>query len=440
MQDAMDRARGVVDSAELYWTRERTLSVGYGDGQLQSIVDNDLSSVALRVIDKGHLGSTFGLRPDEPSLVEQAVRAASYGDKATFSFAGAAEAPRVDHYDEEVARFTAEDLVRLCDAVRDAVRRVRPDVALHVHASATTTRRTVRTTLGADMDDRSTSLVLAFGAPIRGVGVSVNRSLGAVGSFATPLDLVDEFDTWYAWTEKVSTPRTGRIPVIFAPEASFLYLLPLSAGLAGNAIEKKTSPITERMGETILSPRLTLRDDALRAGDPASRPFDDEGVPCQRRTLVESGVLRGLLLDLRSAAALGLASTGNGIKRELFTAGTEIQPNPWAVNWIVEPGDSSLEAMIAELDEGLLVTGGIGFHSGNYSQGAFSVQAVGFHVRSGRVIGRLDRTMLSGNIYTDLLRIRSLSREARRSYTSMLSAGGGCAPYVLVDSLQVAGL
>ena len=167
------------------------------------------------------------------------------------------------------------------------------------------------------------------------------------------------------------------MPVIFAPEASFLDLLPLWAGLAGNAIEKKTSPIAERMGETILSPRLTLRDDALRAGDPASRPFDDEGVPCRRRTLVESGVLRGLLLDLRSAAALGLASTGNGIKRELFTAGTEIQPNPWAVNWIVEPGDSSLEAMIAELDEGLLVTGGIGFHSGNYSQGAFSVQAVG---------------------------------------------------------------
>jgi len=437
MRDAIRRAANVVDSAELYWVRERVLSAHYGDGQLQSLVENDLSSVALRVLDCGRLGTTFGTRPDDPALIDQAKRASAHGDRATFSFAAAAKAPRVEHRDVGVERLQAHDLVELCESVRDAVWRRRPDVALHIHAAATTTQRSVQTTLGADMEDESTSLILAFGAPIRGVGVSVQRSLGAVGVFGIPHDLVAEFDTWYGWTETTSTPQTGRMPVILAPEASFLYLLPLWAGLAGPAIEKKTSPFAGRVGETVLSHRLTIWDDALRPGDPSSRPFDDEGVPCQRRALVEGGVLRGILLDLRSASALGLPSTGNGIKRELFAAGTEVQPNPWAINWVVEPGDSSLEAMISGLDEGLLVTGGIGFHSSNYPQGAFSVQAVGFHIRSGRVVGRLDRTMLSGNITEDFLNVRDLSRESRRAYSGMLS--GGCAPYVLVDSLQVAG-
>jgi PmbA protein len=437
MTDAIERARGQVDHAELYWKRERILSVSYENGQLQHVAEDDISSVALRVIDRGRVGATFGVRPDDASLVDQAKQAASHGEAAAFSFAPAAEIPKVETYDDRVARLTAEDLVALCDSVRDAAHRAQPDAALFVRATAATVRRVVQTTAGADAASDSTRLVLAFGAPIRGVGVGVAKSHAAVQPFPPPLDLVAEFDEWYGWTKTSSTPETGRLPVIFAPEASFLYLLPLWAGLAGGAIEKKTSPLTGRIGEAILSPRLTLLDDPLCANNPASRPFDDEGVPCRRRTLVEAGVLRDVFLDLRSAAALGLASTGNGLKRELFTAGTEVKATPWAINWIVTPGSSSLADMISGLDEGLLVTGGIGFHSGNYPQGAFSVQALGFHIRSGRVVGRLDRTMLSGNLYTDFLRVSALSEDQRKTFSSML--GGGVAPYVLVDSMQVAG-
>jgi len=117
--------------------------------------------------------------------------------------------------------------------------------------------------------------------------------------------------------------------------------------------------------------------------------------------------------------------------------GPDVQANPWAIAWGVEPGDSSLAAMMSDLDEGLLVTGGLGFHSGNYPQGAFSVQAIGFHIRSGRVVGRLDRTMLSGNVYKDFLHVAALSREARSTESMLL--GNVRAPYVLVESLQVAG-
>ena len=343
----------------------------------------------------------------------------------------------IDNYDPAVAGLTAPELISLCDSIRDRALQLRPDVALAIGAAATTTRRSVRTTQGAEASSESTAFQVWFGAPIRGAGIGVWKGVTTSSLPETPRDLIEEFDEWYGWTETASTPRTGRLPVILAPEASFLYLLPLWAGLAGGAIEKKTSPLVDRLGEPILSARLTLWDDALRPGDPAARSFDDEGTPCQKRAIVESGILRGLLLDRRTGAALGLPSTGNGVKRELFASGAEVQANPWAIAWGVEPGDSSLAAMMSDLDEGLLVTGGLGFHSGNYPQGAFSVQAIGFHIRSGRVVGRLDRTMLSGNVYKDLLHVAALSREARSTESMLL--GNVRAPYVLVESLQVAG-
>jgi len=102
---------------------------------------------------------------------------------------------------------------------------------------------------------------------------------------------------------------------------------------------------------------------------------------------------------------------------------------------VVEPGDSSFDEMVADLDEGLVLLGGLGFHSGNYPQGQFSVQAVGFHVQGGRVVGRLENTMVSADIYTDLANVRAVSREQRRSFGML----GALAPYVLVDGLQVTG-
>jgi predicted Zn-dependent protease len=153
MKDAIEQARGAVDQAELHWVRERTLSVSYGNREFQEVVGDNLSSVALRVIDGGRMGSTCGVRPGEPPLLDRAKRAAAYGDAATFSFAARAETSPVRNYDSTVASLAAEELTSLCDSIRDGALRLRPDVALAIGATATTTRRAVRTTQRADASD-----------------------------------------------------------------------------------------------------------------------------------------------------------------------------------------------------------------------------------------------------------------------------------------------
>jgi PmbA protein len=429
MHTLIETANNKVDQAELYWQRQHVVSVRYENYRLQQITENDLSSVALRAIVDGKMGSTFGVSPDQHALLDEARRAAAYGDQATFSFAPSAVYPRVANNDQAAAALRSDDLVALCESVKERVLRLRPDVALFVVASSTATRLVIETTQGAKAENESTAVSLRFGAPIREAGTGVYKSASSVSPLTPPDELIAEFDEWYGWTESASTPSTGRLPTIFAPEAAHLYLLPLWAGLDGDAIDKGTSPLLHRIGEAVLSEKLTIVDDPLRTEDPRARPFDDEGVPCQRRVLVDKGVLQGYLLDQRTA--------GNAAKRELFSGGTETSPNPWPMNITVEPGECSYRDMIADLDEGLLITAGLGFHSGNYPQGQFSVQAVGFHIRGGKVVGRLEKTMVSGDIYEDLRAVTAVSREHKLLSSFLLS--GGPVPYVCVDSLQVAG-
>jgi len=375
--------------------------------------------------------------PEQPGLIEGARQAARFGDEAGFSFAEEADYEGVENYDPQSAKLKSDDLVGICEMVKEKIGQARPDIPLFIVASALTCELVIETTHGAAGRDTSTRVTLGFGAPIKGAGIGVYRSTASVSPVDVDPELVDQFLEWYGWTAVKSTPKTGRLPVILTPDAAYLFLLPLAAGLSGDAIEKGTSPLIGRIGERILSERLTVIDDPLRDRDPGARPFDDEGVPCQRRVLVEEGILRDYVIDLRTGAALGRRSTGNGLKRELFGGGTETRPNPWPVNLTVEPGETPYRDMISSLDEGLLITGGMGFHSGNYPQGDFAVQAIGFHIKNGKVIGRLDRTMISANIYKDFKNVRSVSRERRMTYTGMLPAG--LIPYILIDSLRVAG-
>ncbi len=437
MHALIEGAKGSVDQAELYWRRRHTINVLYQNYRLQQVEENDLSSVALRVIDDGRLGSTYGVFPDHGDLLDDARTAARYGDPATFAFAPAASYPDVRTYDERTAGLTSQDLIDLCETIKGRIRKELPDIPLIIRCQAETSQLVVESTEGAAGEIRATDFGIGFGAPFRGVGTAIIKGHRSISPLDVDEALVDEFIEWYRWGDKTSTPSTGRLPVILAPEAAFLILLPLLMGVSGDLVSKKTSPLLDRIGQPIFSEKVTVIDDALLDGDPNARPFDDEGVPCGTHMIVGNGVLKDYIVDLRSGAALNRPSTGHGFKAALFGGGTEASPTPWFANPIIQAGDESWRDLVKGLKEGLLITNGMGFHSGNFPQGQFAVQAVGYHIVDGKVIGRLDKTMISGSIYEDLRNVRAVSREQRRAVAGLLSAG--VAPYVLVDSFQVAG-
>jgi len=436
MHPTIENAKRTVDQAELYWNRTHSVAVRYENYRLQQVTENDVSETSLRVIKDGKIGSAYAVFPDQEGFLDNAIAGAEYGDPAQLSFAGSSDYPDLPSYDEDTAKLQSAELIEVCETIKSKLQRQLPDVALGIGADRAKTELSIQTSNGADATAKSTESSYYFGAPFQGAGTGVHKFQSSIAPPVVSDRLLDEFVEWYHWGNHTSTPSTGRLPVILVPQAAFLMMMPLLAGVSGDAVWKKTSPLTSRIGEQILSEKLTIHDNPLLAGDTDARAFDDEGVPCCKRTIVENGVLKDFIFDQRVGAAMDRQSTGNGFKRTMFGSGNETTVNPWFCCPTIEPGDTSWRDLVKGVKEGLLITGGMGFHSGNYPQGQFAVQAVGFHIVNGSVVGRLDKTMISGNIYKDCQKIGAISSDTG-------PCGGflplGEAPYILIDSLQVAG-
>jgi PmbA protein len=197
-------------------------------------------------------------------------------------------------------------------------------------------------------------------------------------------------------------------------------------GVNGKNVYTGTSPVRDKVGEALFDPKLTLLDDATIDGKFASAAYDDEGVAHRRNVLVENGVLKGFLYDLKTAAQSGVASTGNG-SRTLF--GT---PNVSPTNLIVQPGETPLAEIIAGIEHGLLVEEVLGLGQGNLLSGAFSNPlALAFVIDHGEIVGRVKDVSIAGNIYDVLKDIAAISSEREWVYYSI------CLPYMLLPDMNV---
>jgi predicted Zn-dependent protease len=111
---------------------------------------------------------------------------------------------------------------------------------------------------------------------------------------------------------------------------------------AGSAMET-------RFGEQVTGPLFSLWDDAL---DPRTiaTPFDVEGTPKKRVTLVEQGVARGVVHDRQSAKWFGTSSTGHAADARRYSSGGH------AGNLTMAGGDATREELIASVRRGVLIT------------------------------------------------------------------------------------
>lgn len=114
------------------------------------------------------------------------------------------------------------------------------------------------------------------------------------------------------------------------------------------ATQEGRTILSKRFGERIMGENITIVDDGLSlAGLPL--PFDFEGVPRRRVTLVDKGVAVGLCYDLATAARAGKESTGHALPLT-YSGG------PVPLHLQLLPGNATVEEMIAALDGGLYVT------------------------------------------------------------------------------------
>jgi PmbA protein len=221
-----------------------------------------------------------------------------------------------------------------------------------------------------------------------------------------------------------SRPKTARLPVLFHPRVAGSLIGHLTGAINGASIARGTSYLKEKMGERLFAPGIFIYDDPLRIRGPRSRPFDGEGQPTLRRALIEDGVLTTWILDTRSARQLGLATTANASR------GTSGPPGPSATNLYIQPGNMSPAELMADIEEGLLVTelmgGGVNGITGDYSRGA-----AGFMIRNGKIAEPVAEFTIAGHA---LAMFASLTPA-----NDLIFKRGTDAPTTRIDGLTLAG-
>ena len=210
-------------------------------------------------------------------------------------------------------------------------------------------------------------------------------------------------------------------------------LLETFAGVfSAENVQKGRSLLKNKLREAIGSQQLNIIDDPFMIKGAASRSFDSEGVASQKTSVVEDGILKSLLHNLKTAEKEGVQSTGHGYKSS-YKGTMTVAPS----NFYIQPGFNKYEDLISSLEEGLLITELEGLHSGaNPVSGDFSLAAKGYYVRSGKIERPVNQITIASNFYEVLKNIEAIGEDLKFTLPGGEYIGS---PTLKIKNISVAG-
>src|SRR5439155_1126414 len=132
---------------------------------------------------------------------------------------------------------------------------------------------------------------------------------------------------------------TARVPVVMHPDVAAAWLAEIHGAFSGEAVLKKSSWLTEKLGQEVAAPRVTLVDDGRLRRGPGTDPYDGEGVPTRKNVLLDRGRCAMFLYDSYHARRAGARSTGSAVRSWSSVPGIGYH------NLYLEPGGDSPEAI-----------------------------------------------------------------------------------------------
>ncbi len=175
---------------------------------------------------------------------------------------------------------------------------------------------------------------------------------------------------------------TRRGTVVIDPRAAGRLIGLLLGPANARSFSQQRSFWRGRLGERVLSPRLRVTDDPLIPRGLGSRYYDGEGISARRMPIVQDGALQAIYVDTYYGRKIEAAPTTGG-----------------SSNLVIEPGARALDAIVADLSQGLLVTSWLGGNS-DATTGDFSLGLRGHLIERGRIAAPVQEMNLTGNLLT----------------------------------------
>jgi PmbA protein len=380
---------GGADSAEVLLETGRQLSMEVRNGELETIQESSSHGVGFRVFREGKMGFAHSNDLSDTSLNEAIRSAVEFAghmtpDEHNILPSDPGVSPVEGLFDPDLGAVAMDEKIatvtRLEELAMADARITKSNGASYGEGEGTTY---LANSNGLAKSYRSTGC--SFGVSVVAEKGDQKRSGGEYCSRRFFSDLLSPDEIAEEAARKAyemldpQMVRTQRAPVVFHPDVARSLLGGILGAINGERVLQGASFLAESVGQKIASDLLTVVDDGIRSKGLASSPFDGEGVPTQRRTIIDAGVLQGFMYNTTVASRAGVESTGNA-SRGGFSSLPGIGPHAF----YVEAGDTSPEEILGSTANGLYLKGVTGYGidpvSGNFSGGAR-----GFWIQNGRL-------------------------------------------------------
>jgi PmbA protein len=219
--------------------------------------------------------------------------------------------------------------------------------------------------------------------------------------------------------------ETQECAIVFDPEVARSIVGTIFSVANGSSFWRKSSYLVGQEGELVASKLVSIVDDPLIPRAPGSRPFDGDGLPTRKNSVIENGVLAPVLCDVYSARKLGRASTGSAGR------GIGGNPGPTTSNLIMSAGSATHDEVIRSTPRGLYVTSLMGFGF-NAVTGDFSRGAQGFWIEGGELTFPVSEVTIAANFAEILKRIDLVGNDVEMRSSTV-------APTFRVSHMMLAG-
>ena len=390
--------------ADLYSESTDTCSIVCDDNKIEKMIVGNDHGVGLRAVNDLKVSYAHGNRTSHKDVLVLASRLAD-------AIRGASKSSIADQYplkspvDFQIRvpphTVEGEKKVAIVREANQAARQMDPRVRqVRVLYSDKRQRLTMANSQGMHVQEERTYTLLTVQVVVADKGL-VQTGYEPVGGLIG-FELFDTVDAAHVAKtaarravqalESRQAPR-GVMPAILSSEAGGTMIHEaVGHGLEGDLAYEGLSVYSQRIGETVASPLITVVDDATVTQKRGSYGYDDEGIPAQKTVLIEKGVLKTYLCDRLCSMKYDGQSTGNG-RRESYKHHPVVRMS----NTYIAPGDENPETILRNTPKGVLVKK-MGGGQVNTVNGDFVFEVTeGYLIKNGVIGDSIRGATLTGN-------------------------------------------
>lgn len=430
---------GFVDY-EIFVQTGNSFSVKINKGEIEQYSNSYASGVGFRGIYNGRMGYSFSEKIDVSVcdfLLTNAKDNCELLETTEIEeiFEGSKKYEIANTYNEKLNNTTVEEKIEFAKQLEKFVMEEDERVKLITHCvlSSGESEISIYNSKGLELSEKS-NYALAYVY----LAVEENGLTKIAGDYWVGQDF-SEFNPKKIATSAVNRAvnllgatslKSGEYNIILENETAVDFLGVYTSVFFAYDVQKGFSKLKGKLNQKIGSDKLTLIDIGIYEGSISNSSFDSEGVATSETVLIEKGILKNYLYNLKSAKVDGVKSTGNGFKSSFRdTVNTSI------TNFYIKNGEISFENLVSKMNTGIIVTDIEGLHSGASAvSGDFSFIASGFYVENGKVVKPVEQFTVAGNFFDVLENVVEIADDFKFGMPSIGNIGS---PSLFVGKLMV---